>query len=593
MSETPIKKALIIDDSGDYRALLTKFFKKAAPESDIDEYDPTWGKPPDKFPWARYDLLILDYDLGSGENGLDWLRHYKTTNDFPPTIMLTAKDDEELVVNAMRFGAQGFLRKEGLTKDKLMETILDALEKYKEEQEKASSQRIHVHDYNKEKFFESLESVKNNDAVFLIEIDKYQALSESLGIFATDHFASFFSESVSNFITECNYDGQMTRIGDSKVAMLIQNNKDRDEVESIAKKLCEYFNKLEYKNEADKVDFSSNIGVLCIEDEVKAISDILKALEKVCRKSRDDEGNAYTISGSVTSDEPPAKKSTADELVNDEPPAEESTADEPANDEPEIDEQEINRITDAIKEDRLQPLFQPLVLVSDAAANASTEFYHARTNLLDADKNIIEAKEFVPILRKEKKLKTLDRWVIRNCIGELSKLNKKDTDKFGVLITLSDQSLTDKSLSDWIIKLVEYVKMPKLCSSIIFEIVTEDFIEHQREAKLQINKMRIKLGTSFALRDVPNAAAVDECLNHEKFEYVMFSPEHTAGKKMDQNEILELIAKAKEHGALTVASKIDSGEYLGIAAGAGVDYVFGHFVQPPMENIVAAETVEV
>jgi len=62
---------------------------------------------------------------------------------------------------------------------------------------------------------------------------------------------------------------------------------------------------------------------------------------------------------------------------------------------------------------------------------------------------------------------------------------------------------------------------------------------------------------------------------------------------MDQNEILELVAKAKEHGALTVASKIDTGEYLGMAAGAGVDYVFGHFVQPPMENIVAAETVEV
>ena len=175
----------------------------------------------------------------------------------------------------------------------------------------------------------------------------------------------------------------------------------------------------------------------------------------------------------------------------------------------------------------------------------------------------------------------------------MSKLNKDETEKFGVLITLSDQSLLDKGLSDWVLKLVEYVKMPKLCSSIIFEIVTEDFIEHQREAKLQINKMRVKLGATFALRDVPNAATAVECLDHEKFEYIMFSPEHTADKKMDQNEILELVAKAKEHGALTVASKIDTGEYLGMAAGAGVDYVFGHFVQPPMENIVAAETVEV
>lgn len=50
---------------------------------------------------------------------------------------------------------------------------------------------------------------------------------------------------------------------------------------------------------------------------------------------------------------------------------------------------------------------------------------------------------------------------------------------------------------------------------------------------------------------------------------------------------------AKEHNALTVAGKIESGDYLGMSASAGVDYVLGYFVQPPMENIVAAEIVEV
>ena len=593
MTETSLKKVLLIDDSADYRALLTTFFKKSYPDLDIDDYDPTWGKPPDKFPWARYDLLILDYDLGSGENGLEWLRHYKTSSEFPPTIMLTAKDDEELVVKATRFGAQGFLRKEGLTKEKLKNTIHEALQTYKEEQEKASSQKIHVHAPNKDKFFESLADVKVNDAIFLIEIDKYQALSESLGIFTADHFAGFISESVSTFITESNHDGKMTRVGDSKVAILFQDNDGREEIENIAKELCNFFNELEYKNDDKNVEFFVNIGVLCIEEENQSVPEILSALEKACRQSRSDDGNTYTIGGS-------GEKSAGDELVSEtkedketaEPEEETETSGEDA-EKPEFDEEEVRKITDAIKEDRLQPLFQPLVLVSDAAANTSTEFYHARTNLLDPDKNVIEAKEFVPILRHANKLKTLDRWVIRNCVGELSKLNKNEADKFGVLITLSEQSLIDKGLSDWILKLIEYVKMPKLCSSIIFEIVTEDFITHQREAKLQINKMKVKLSTSFALRDVPDAKTADECLNHEKFEYIMFSPEHRADKKMDQNEIIDLISIAKAHNALTVASKIDSGEYLGMAAGAGVDYVFGHFVQPPMENIVAAETVEV
>ena len=570
MTETSLKKALIIDDSGDYRELLTTFFKKSYPDLEIDDYDPTWGKPPDKFPWPRYDLLILDYDLGSGENGLEWLRHYKTTKEFPPTIMLTAKDDEELVVKATRYGAQGFLRKEGLTKEKLKQTIQEALEIYKDEQEKASSQKIHVHEPNKEKFFESLNDVKVNDAIFLIEIDKYQALSESLGIFTADHFAGFISESVSTFITESNHDGKMTRIGDSKVAILFQDNDDKEAIEKIAKDLCEFFNELDYKNDDKNVEFSVSMGVLCIEQEKLKVPDILSALEKACRQSRSEDENSYTISGSSekgSSDEQVSKKNKDEEIKADETPAKtEAPGDEEVVEEekPEFDEEEVKKITDAIKEDRLQPLFQPLVLVSDAAASSSTEFYHARTNLLDPDKNVIEAKEFIPILRHANKLKTLDRWVIRNCVGELSKLNKQEADKFGVLITLSEQSLIDKGLSDWIMKLIEYVKMPKLCSSIIFEIVTEDFIKHQREAKLQINKMKVKLGTTFALRDVPDANTADECLNHEKFDYIMFSPEHRADKKMDQNEIIDLISIAKAHNALTVASKIDSGEFLAI-----------------------------
>ena len=584
MSNISIKKALIIDDSGDYRQLLSKFFEKACPETEVDEYDPTWGKPPDKFPWARYELLILDYDLGSGENGLDWLRHYKTTSEFPPTIMLTAADNEELVVKAIRFGAQGFLRKEGLTKGKLQTAIEDALKKFKQEQEQASSQKLRVHVFNKEKFFESLELAKSNDAVFLIEINKYQALSESLGIIAADHFASFISDSISNFITESKYDGYMTRIGDSTVAMLIQNNDDKSSVEKIAKKLCEYFDALDYKNNNEEVKYFVNIGVTCLEDEVKDMSAILSATEKACRASRIIAENSYTLSGTSTDEEPAVEMPAAEEPVAEKPVAEETMAE---------DQEDNTIIINAVKEERMQPLFQPLVLVSDAASNIATEYYHARTNLLDPDNNIIEAKEFIPVLQKTKMLKTLDRWVIRNCVGELSKLNKNEEGKFGVLITLSKQSIVDNGLSDWISKLIDYVKMPKLCESIVFEIVTDDFLENQREAKLQINKMRVKLNTTFALRDVEDATTMETVIQQVKFEYIMFSPEHTTKGKMNQEDILNLATKAKANGALTVASKIDSGEYLAMAANAGVDYVFGYFVQPPMENIVAAENVEV
>ena len=82
-------------------------------------------------------------------------------------------------------------------------------------------------------------------------------------------------------------------------------------------------------------------------------------------------------------------------------------------------------------------------------------------------------------------------------------------------------------------------------------------------------------------------------MQHEKFDFIIFSPEHTGDKKMPIDQIQQMVNKAREHNAFTVASRIDTGEYLALVASAGTDYVLGHFVQPPMEKIIPTEEVEV
>jgi EAL domain-containing protein (putative c-di-GMP-specific phosphodiesterase class I)/DNA-binding response OmpR family regulator len=563
MSEVTIKKALVIDDSAEYRKLLLKFFKKACPSVEIDEYNPAFGRPTDTFPWSQYELLILDYDLGSGENGLEWLRTYKTSNDFPPTIILTAQDGEELVVNAQRFGAQGFLRKVGLTHKGLIESINKALDKFKEESEQVSSQNLRVHNYNKEQFYKSLGQANKNDAIYLIEIDKFHALQESLGIFASDNFALFVSESISNFVTDNDHNGSIARIGNSTIAIFIQNNKDKESCEDTAKKLCDLFNNLEYKVADKKMDFCVNIGVVFIEVGEIDVNNILMKTEAACRISRDDKSNSYVIKTDAVSAEP------------------------------EVDEQEQQKITSAIKEDRIKTLFQVLVLISDSTLTVGKELYQARSSLIDEDNNIIEAKDFLPIIQNTKLENTLDRWIIRYCISELAQLDTKNKGKFAVFIKLSAQSIHDMNLTDWVLKLIQYVKIPTLGSSLIFEIGAEDFMEFQQEAKLQINKLRVKIGSMIALADVEGSSVLERCLNQEKFDFVMFSPEYGKSGKMEQKQVDELLRIAKGHEAMTVAIKIGSGDSLALCAIAGADYVMGYFVQPPMENIVGSEEVEV
>ena len=563
MSVPAIQTVLVIDDSADYRKLLVTFFHKVCPTARVDEYDPVYERPPENFPWSKYDLLILDYDLGGGENGLEWLRQYKTSSGFPPTIMLTAADDEELVVNAIRFGAQSFLRKAGLTKNILLESVNAALKKHKQDQQAADSQKLQVHLYNKEKFFDSLKSVKKNNAIFLVEIDKFQDLREFLGIFSIDNFVKYFSETISNTVKQNNNTGQMTRIGDSTVALLIQDEMDTAKSEILAKLICEAFDKAPYKHNDSKVDFSVNIGVKCIDDDKVNVEKILSRVEYACRKAREISGNSYIIEGDV--DEKQA----------------------------EYEKELFNLVKAALKENRVRPLFQTLVLVSGTAEKTFREIHQVRVNILDPGNNIIEPKKFVPILEKFESLTRLDRWIIRHCVQALTDLRKNNGLKLGIMMPISSQSINDKDLTDWIHKMVEYVKIPDLGNSLIFEIKARDFLTFHRQAKLQFNKFRVKLGALIALTNINDVSILDKCMQKEKFDFIIFSPEHTGENKMPIDQIQKMVNKAREYKAFTVASRIDTGEYLALAASAGTDYVLGHFVQPPMEKIIPTEEVVV
>ena len=119
-----LNRILIIDDSVAIKEFIKYCISRSWPTVEIELYDPVQGLPTEKFDWAQYDLLILDYQLGLvDEDGLDWLKILSSYSNIPPILFMTAYSHEDIAVQAIKLGAEDYLNKDDLSAKRLSERI--------------------------------------------------------------------------------------------------------------------------------------------------------------------------------------------------------------------------------------------------------------------------------------------------------------------------------------------------------------------------------------------------------------------------------------------------------------------------------------
>lgn len=126
-------RVLVIDDDIDFRELARVYLLREFPNCEVKLYDPgTKGRPDGNFAWLNYDMVLLDYELGLEDSGLDWLRAYKKVPGFPAVILLTGAGDEYIAARAVKLGADDYLNKRDLSAQRLAAMITSVLSKPKE-----------------------------------------------------------------------------------------------------------------------------------------------------------------------------------------------------------------------------------------------------------------------------------------------------------------------------------------------------------------------------------------------------------------------------------------------------------------------------
>lgn len=121
-------RVLVIDDDIAFRHLMSGMLAFTCPEAKVEHYDPAEkGRPAAEFGLAAFDLVFLDYRLGP-EDGLEWLREFKTRPGCPPTVIMTGQGDEAVAVRAMKLGADDYLAKQRISGDVLARVVQEAMD---------------------------------------------------------------------------------------------------------------------------------------------------------------------------------------------------------------------------------------------------------------------------------------------------------------------------------------------------------------------------------------------------------------------------------------------------------------------------------
>lgn len=570
-----LKSVLIIDDDEIFRAMLKTFFVKILPDAQFDFYDPVQqGAPASDFDWSKYDLLVMDYDLGDGENGLDWLRKYKLSDTFPVTIILTAHGNEEIAVDAMRFGAQDYINKTKLSLERLRKAVNNAMEKRQKQDRLSNTMNLQSNIFNKVHFYKKIKEVieQQNGGKFAfllqVRINQYKEIHKQHGLLLTDNYISHITTVIARLISSEKLELNIVRMGDAIICCLIHNCKDKRTGEKIAAMICGRIKQPFQADDHTRIEATASIGIVVI-GQGQNVDAVLDKADKACLAATE-KGIAFLVSDYEAGELSPADViPTESEVTRN---AEKISID----------------LAEIIKLNSIQPYFQPYIALSETAASFKASYFQMRMNIVENDGKMFDALEIQNMDIRHGSPGTLDLWAARYALAQILNMKKENSSgSCGLFIRLFEESLRSNKLYEWMDSLIKKTKIPNIASTLVFEIWPPDFLAHKKHALNLINQMRDTWGVGFALFDVMNAPVLETCVKQAGFEFIKFTMDSS-----EINIIAETSQVARELGSLTVIERISNGQQLNTAIELGFDYGQGDFIQPPMDHLIMADVIE-
>jgi diguanylate cyclase (GGDEF)-like protein len=389
---------------------------------------------------------------------------------------------------------------------------------------------------NRRKLTEMLE-LRNSSFLMIVNIDSFQEINDLYGDEAGDNLLKEFAKFLQRTMPK---NGSLYRLHADEFAYLCTNEVDIKEFTTFASLLSEKILQESFKiDDRSEINLSATIGMAYGSEMLLVNADTALVVAKKTKKY-------YLIY-----DDSMAMAKVYEKNFN-----------------------WTKRLKAAIDEDRIVPLFQPIV---DTKTQKIVK-YEALMRIIDNDGKYIAPIHFLELAKKNKFYHLLTKIMIEKTFEKF-----KDS-PYLVSINISVEDILNREIYNFILNKLEVSGMGK---KVVFEIIESEGIENFDEVLEFIEKAK-EYGAKVSIDDFGTGYSNFEYLMKLKVDYIKI--DGSMIKNIDVNPDSQLITKtivdfAKKMNIQTVAEFVYSKNIFDKVVELEVDYAQGYYFGEPSETI--------
>jgi len=408
--------------------------------------------------------------------------------------------------------------------------------------------------YNGQTFMEDLkESLANaingqGDSVLVsIEPDEFRKVKDTLGIAGSDivitDMANLLKDNLGSYAI-------IARFADTVFTALF-TQLPVEQIQKTMEKIRKIFEQHVFEVEGKTVTTTCSIGINPVTETSPDAKTLMSHVEAACAMAHSQGGNRIHV------------HTIADQLAS-----------------LEADRAWVERIKLALKNNAFVLHYQPIVSLHAEPG----ERYEVLLRMKGSKGELIEPAEFMEVAVNAKLMSEVDKWVMKNT-AKAALEKRRDGKQIQFFVKLSSDSATDPTLLTWVSKLLTASRLHG--NSFVFEVTEKTLLHNIKTTKSLVQGLK-SLHCLIALTHVSNDPNANKHISGLDVDYIKIAGEHiqTLTSSDEAKEAVKQITDmAAKSGTYTIAEHVQDPTCLAVLWQHGINFIQGHYLQKPDENM--------